>query len=120
MKREDNWRCRPREREDPIGCRVPRGLRVYLKALRGTSRNQDEPLIRTDLAHVNDVGRGEGRCVREPDGTSLPPRQSVSRLEAQDVRDRYTIQMTAHLPHAQQLRIDEFVNGFATELPPPA
>ena len=43
--------------------------------------------------------------------------ESVSRLEAQDVHHGDAIQATADSPHRQHVRIDELVDGLATELP---
>jgi hypothetical protein len=41
----------------------------------------------------------------------------VSCLEAQNVGDRDTIQMTTNFPGGKDFRVDEFVDRLATELP---
>jgi hypothetical protein len=43
--------------------------------------------------------------------------EPVSRLEVQNVGDRDTIEMRAHLPGGEDFGVDEFVDRFATELP---
>jgi hypothetical protein len=43
---------------------------------------------------------------------------AVTRVEAQHVRDRDTVQMRARSPGRQESAINEFVDRLATELPP--
>jgi len=70
-----------------------------------------------DVAFADAIARATSDVRRR----SRPsPSEPVSRLEAQNVGDRDTIQMTTDSPGGKDFRVDELVDRFAAELPPAA